>query len=301
MISAAGILILASAGAGSVPKQVGGKIAILMSLLLWLILEMTDIFCIGYPKVGTTWLCRLLGDALNSPVGAAHRPDSHQAIATEGKDRPGDYYIAHGHLVPISDPADKRLIIPQPKKPMLINLANLADEKIVVIFRDPRDVVVSANHHWDIGSIHKTIEKMAHGRWPITHGGGLVKFYRAWMELETVYKSVTSIRYEWLSSSTPLYELIKIYEHIANTDIFEDALKGNFDTKDFTDAITRQSFTARRQWTEQHGETLNYGKDFQLRFLRKGVVGDWINHFDQRAIDMCQEHFGEIMEGMGYE
>lgn len=252
---------------------------------------MTDIFCVGYPKAGTSWLCRLLGDALNSPIGAAHRPDSHLAIATEGQSRLGDYYIAQDHLMPINDPARKRLIIPQPKKATLINLANLVDEKIVVIFRDPRDVVVSANHHWDIGSIHKTIELMAHGRWPITHGGGLVKFYRAWL----------SILWEKEQRPTKYYTR---YEYLINEARVElKFILAYLEIEPFRsvdDTINRQSFTTRRQWTEQHGDTLNYGKDFQLRFLRKGIVGDWKNHFDQRAIDMCQEHFGEIMEEMGY-
>lgn len=251
---------------------------------------MTDIFVIGYPKVGGSWLCRLLGDILNSPVGCAYRPDTDKEVAAEGQDRKGDYYIGHGHMMP-SKEGD--VLVPNHK---VINLNCLKDEKIIVMFRDPRDVVVSANHHWGIGDIHKTIEIMAKGDWPIPHGGGLKPFYETWLKLivETWLKlivedGIETVLYEWLRNDTP-----RSLEHaLANLGI---------DTASCitTDAVERQSFNNRCKWTKEHGHTLNYGKDYQLRFLRKGIVGDWKNHFDEKAIDMCEEYWGDLMREMGY-
>ena len=37
------------------------------------------------------------------------------------------------------------------------------------------------------------------------------------------------------------------------------------------------------------------------KFMRKGVIGDWKNHFDQEALDIFNELAGPMMENLGYQ
>ena len=84
------------------------------------------IWVLGYPKSGNTWLCRLLGDVLDSPIAAGLRFPSN---ADEGFERPGPYVIRmrHHNLLKAPFPGDSRL---------------------VQIVRDPRDVLVSTKLYW---------------------------------------------------------------------------------------------------------------------------------------------------------
>jgi hypothetical protein len=72
-------------------------------------------------------------------------------------------------------------------------------------------------------------------------------------------------------------------------------------TSRLKESVERQSFTARKTWTQQHGDDLNYGKEFQLQFLRKGIVGDWHNHDWTNCYDLAMEHWKPMMEKLGYE
>jgi hypothetical protein len=235
----------------------------------------TDILVVGFPKTGTSWLCRLLGDILDSPVGAIYKSASNKAVATEGQNRTGDYYIGQGHPVP-GDVGNSLV----PGGHLFLNLDYLQDEKIILITRDPRDVCVSAKHHWGMESIHQAIECVGEGKWPTPHGGGFCGFYQKW---DGHIINIFRTSYEKLFNN-PELELASIYYFITHYPV---------PTEKINQAISRQSFANRKRWTEQHGDTLNYGKEWQLRFLRKGVAGDWVNHFDERAIEMSKEYFGE--------
>lgn len=217
-----------------------------------------NIYVIGYPKTGTTWMCRLLGDILDCPVGAIYRPDTARCIATEGDGRPGNYYIGHGHQVPTS--GDK---ITHHK----IGIDIIRDTKLIVMTRNTKDVIVSAMHHWKLPSIRATIDRMYYGKWPITHGGGYEHFYAKWNDVKGC--DIVFQPYECL-----------YYNTREELEIILDYFKISVTRKIIDEAIERQSFNNRRRYTEKYGGQLSYGKEFQLGFLRKGIVGDWHNYFN---------------------
>jgi hypothetical protein len=101
------------------------------------------IYILGYPKSGTTWLSRLLGDVLDSPVGALRPEFNDKAIATEGQGRKGKYRICQGHAVPV---AGVDCLLPNLNQ---FGYEHVTNEKVVIMWRDPRDILVSAAHHWD--------------------------------------------------------------------------------------------------------------------------------------------------------
>jgi hypothetical protein len=135
---------------------------------------------------------------------------------------------------------------------------------------------------------------MIDGEWPLPHGGGWAKWVESWQTMgESV--DVTWISYEGLSRM-PVTELYWMLIKIGVEDVDPDKLPVMLN-----DVVERQSFTSRRQWTELHGDSLNYGKEFQLRFLRRGIVGDWRNHDWGGCYELAMDAWGEMMEALGYE
>ncbi len=118
----------------------------------------TTVYVFSYPKCGGTWLARLLGDVLDSPVGAAYPSQSHLCIAAEGQDRQGGYYIRHGHSEPAQSKGGGKVI---PRMGVFC-WREVTREKVIFMQRDPRDVLVSVAHHWGL-SQRRALDCMAHG------------------------------------------------------------------------------------------------------------------------------------------
>jgi len=234
------------------------------------------VYTLGYPRSGTTWFARLLGDALNSPVGGIVPADDRGNLATEGHKRSGRFSIRHGHVVPMNG-NDATI-------PNLLPVANLTTERIMIMVRDPRDVTVSAAHYWDM-DIEKALHCMGRGEGALEYFGAWSDWMHKW---EHAPIAPEFVKYEDLSKDT----------HGVMT-----ALLQNLQVKRpryLRDIIQRQSIDERRKYTVTHGAFLNYGTANQLKHLRKGIVGDWENHFTPEHEQLAQSYFGDDMQRMGY-
>jgi hypothetical protein len=100
-----------------------------------------QIWVVGAPKVGNTWLSRLLGTVLDSPVGG--EDGRKMPVAQEGIGRTGKFWIAQAH-------SKKRE----------------TDEPIVFIYRDPRDTIVSAKFYWKMKTWSQAIDGVTKAAWP---------------------------------------------------------------------------------------------------------------------------------------
>ena len=221
------------------------------------------IYVVGYPKSGNTWLARLLGDVLDCPIRAG---GNKLALADGGYSRQGKYIIRQGHITEC------------PK-----------DGKVVWIKRDPRDVSVAARHYWKIDTLAETIKIVGEGLWPIQHGGGWEKFNDFWNASE--YHVSTT--YEALSRDTEK-ELTRIIHGLFG-------LFGGVGYDAILDAIERESFENRKSLIEKHGDDMPYGKNIQLINMRKGIVGDWKNHYTQIHKALAEKYFGDAMRMYGYD
>lgn len=84
------------------------------------------IWTLGFRRSGNTWLCRLLGDALDSQIASGMEFPSN---ADEGFDRPGPFVIRMRHY-------------------RLIQTGFPNGQRLIHIIRDPRDVLVSVREYW---------------------------------------------------------------------------------------------------------------------------------------------------------
>lgn len=243
-----------------------------------------DVLVVGYPKSGNTWLSRLLGDILNSPVtgfGTAH------PICEEGKDRPGKYIVRQLHLKPVVS------VLTPNFDAWEYSLPEAQGEKIIFIDRNPLDVMVSVYHYWQMEDMDKAIDAVLYGTHPLLKVGPLAKFNKTWNEVIASKWSmkfeITGVSYEALRAATSgedgAYYLQSILEAIG--------LPEAKDTKRINEAIERQSFDNRKKELERNGDQYNYGKDVQLRNLRKGNIGSWSDELTLRQVNRAKHELGK--------
>ena len=236
--------------------------------------ERTPLLVAAYPKSGSTWLTRLLGNALDSPTGGSIASEDANEVATEGQDRPGPYIVRKGHYRLIND-------VPGPAIPAPHRLAwkCLDGEKVIFLTRDPRDVCVSGAHYWRQPP-EQFLNRMVSGdvaKLPAWH-----IYVDQWLAKRN-YFPLALISYEAL-----------LYDAEYSLRSLMDRLKLEYDPARLPGVVMRQSFDARKNdYDGPH-------PDQHAAIMRRGVAGGWMEYFNQRMGRMCQAHFGATMARLGY-
>jgi hypothetical protein len=236
-----------------------------------------DILVVSFPKCGATWTSRLLGDILNSPVTGYM--DAHP-ICEEGLDRPGDYIVRQLHLKARVRKGENFL-----ENAWECNMEGYTDERIVLVVRDPRDVSVALWKYFEIDSLEKTINCMAFGEHPFIGVGSINEFIAGWMR----YPFVPMVSYESLTLDT--------YATLSSLLMYLDIEE----PPGIHEAIERQSFKVRKAELEKSESKYNYGATIQTKNLRKGVVGDWRNHYTKETCELAEKLLGTTMRLLNYE
>ena len=218
------------------------------------------IICNGAVKSGSTWLYNILINL----VDCVHPPEEYLTGSSQKSPciKPGilekfldqeDYkqtnYISKNHL---NKPEHKALV------------QNNEDVFIFDIERDPRDVVVSNYYHDCFRNDYK---------------GSFEKYY--WDTGRFVADQLAGYHALWADCGPRAY--MTCYEGLKNTfDIEARAIASVFGIELSDEAVVelkaRTSFDSLRK---------NYQDDARYqgeKFFRKGEVGDWKNHFDEKML-----------------
>lgn len=227
---------------------------------------MKIIYVVGAPKSGNTWISRLLGDALNSPIGGAIHPRSgtrSKPLASEGEKRHGDYIIYPEHMA--FDWSD--------------------GSTVVYIYRDPRDVIVSAYYYWGNSTMDHMVKVAIKGGWP--YRGGWKPMMDLWYTQDNADFLVSYE--ELLGDAYPvMYRILS-------------GLGEKIHPKNIRTSIENQSFSKRTSMNDEQLDRLPYGRDVQKKLMRKGIVGDWKNHLNQDHCKFVHDECYELMNELGYE
>ncbi len=237
------------------------------------------IYVIGYPKSGSTWATRLLGDIMNCPTGGRNPGQDKYEIATEGKDRVSDYEVRKGHFI-LKRNGSSRLVGPG----WNFNFDALGDNKAIFVLRDPRDIIMSGANHW------RTSPEFFF--WNMVNGKGGVRAFPPWNEYVCdwlINAEVFLLKYEDLHNSWEASILMAL-----------EYLELTVPLKRIRGAYSRQRFDKRLAHVKKHGDKYPQGKKFNVNFMRKGIVGDWKNGFDQTLAKQVDFEFGNLMLQFGY-
>jgi hypothetical protein len=217
------------------------------------------------------YLARLLGDALHSRVQANPEKKITQSIGDEGNRRRGKYIIRQHHSW---KPLEK-------------------DAPVIYLYRDPRDVAVSIMFYWGIKSLDKLFSHSGKAPKPLHPTLGWVTMMDSWGNTYREHVDVY-VSYE-LILDYPSYGLKKIFEAILPPDDMPS-------DKKLKQAIKRQSFDARRaEISDAPPSKYPYGQTVQLKHMRKGIIGDWRNHFRRRHAKKVHKAWWPWLKLLGYE
>ena len=243
------------------------------------------IYVAGYPKSGTTWITRLLGDVLDCRTGGCLPEQDSVEIATEGFDRSRtDVVVRKGHFTLLDDKSS----IPVMKlHQMCWKALDPAEHKVVFVIRDPRDIAVSGAFHWRITASNFLLN-MISGEGGISRIGTWHGYIRSWLDRANKFNAIT-VKYEdMLKGAKELKALVK-------------KLEFNVSAKDIYAAYERQQFENRVKDIERNGHNYPLGKEFNLSFMRSGVSGDWRNYLTPQDAYLCEEYFGNLLRYLNYE
>ena len=137
----------------------------------------------------------------------------------------------------------------------------------VYIYRDPRDVCVSRHFYNGHPNMRVTIDQME----PYES-----RIRSIWEHPE---KYTTLLRYEDLHE-TPIITLRRIIKALIGTSLTDDYISESYE---------RQTFGA---FLSRYPQAIGS--------MRKGIVGDWRNHFNREDGRLFQECFGNLMLDQGY-
>jgi hypothetical protein len=182
--------------------------------------------------------------------------------------------------------------------------------KVVHIVRDGRDVAVSSVHHqWnnaiDQGgrrklSLEKVAKREAYRKDPETFGASgesifadehVAEIARSWStsvsramaDAALLGDDYCQVRYEDLLAE-PVGEAMRLLEFLG-ADSGEEVARGCVEAASF----------------EQLSGGRTQGEEASTSFYRKGIAGDWKNHFSEEDKRVFKEEAGELLIRLGYE
>lgn len=219
-----------------------------------------------YPKSGGTWLGQMLSEGLEIPFPRNRLPMLCSSVM-------------HGHY---------------------LNPSRM--KNVIVLWRDGRDVIVSHYYHSlfvqeelnprkvriarrhlefrDYGDIRQNLPRFIEYAFEqkVRPRFSWSDFVRNWAD-----RDVVQVKYEQLRKDTAC-ELRRVIRELAGQEIDEEKLNLIVEKYSFENQSGRKP-----------------GQEKTNSFLRKGIVGDWKNHFTRESRRLFSQYAGEELIMLGYE
>jgi hypothetical protein len=232
----------------------------------------------GSPKTGTTWMQR----TLVSIPGYCYVGHTEGVIQRYDHVNPGD--VIHAHEV---------------FSPSLAQTLRDNEIRMVLMVRDPRDVVVSYMFHirrdqfspWQANmlalSYDEGILACIEGRPGLRSIAEHMQFSKSWLEQTFPFCCVC---YEELNQN-PIHEAQRVFQFLGIP------LQAQFLRSVVNRNLFERRTIGRRIWTSGRKP----GHENPNKFLRKGIVGDWKNYFNGNHVQRFKEVAGQLLIDLGYE
>jgi hypothetical protein len=177
--------------------------------------------------------------------------------------------------------------------------------KPIIVVRDPRDVYVSFYYHetrYEEREKHQSISRyfQSDPRRPLRED------FAAYLEAKLTKPSHPWFTYSEFVDSWLGRPGIFVVRYV---DFLEDAestltqllrfLGRPIDPGRLRHAIEVNRFE--RQTQERYGQARTPGEADDSKFLRKGIAGDWQNHFNRASCELLERFDGRILRRLGYE
>lgn len=245
-----------------------------------------DVFIVTYPKSGTTWMQEIVPLIVSGG-------DLTPVITIPNWQRVP--WLEHTHSKGLlEDRPSPRLITSHFQRRMLPKTFDKAKAKVIYMVRNPKDALVSYFYYHNIASF-------------LDNPGSFDEFIDKFLEGKVCYGSWFDHIKSWWPEKDKENFLVLTYEEMQQDARNALAKIGEFLGKqlsnDMIDKIKNQTkFNNMKQnnmsnYSFVPSDIINHEKG---NFLRKGVVGDWKNHFTEAQTEYFNSVFAERMKGLDF-
>ena len=241
-----------------------------------------DVFMITYPKSGTIWLEEIVR-CIVKPNKCSEGPLMGDA---------GPLFEIANHKKLEATPSPRYIVTHL--EPNLIPYSSNNGAKYIYLARNPRDVVVSF-YHFMCQTTMGPVSFNFDGTWD--------EFVRYFMNGNLPYGSYFDHVLQWWSRNDNENVLFLKYEDLKKDLKGEVKIIAEFLGFQFSD---EQAEAVAEQCTFQamknKSNNTKFSKIFkQSSHLRKGIVGDWKNHFSDEQLEEFNQLYKSRMDGTGLE
>lgn len=229
----------------------------------------------GFPRSGTTWVCRILSGYLNLPFTkrrtfpAVRRSVLHSHLAYHDRVDQCFYVYRDGRDVMISQYFNRWRVMQDPNHPGSAGWQAFFADLYGPAF-DPGDVR---------GNLARFLESNFAN--PFSTPLNWPEHVRSWMQPQ--HERVAYLRYEDMLEDP--FEPVR-----AGLNRFLDGPVDDVKLRSVIDQVSFAKASGRRP-----------GEEAANDYFRKGVSGDWRNHFNREAAEIFAAHAGETLVELGYE
>ncbi len=269
------------------------------NFLRWYAHQKTDVYLISYPKCGRTWLRLLIGKTIAAHF---HLPEDEDIILLRWKQR------IHPQVEHITVVHDDRPMLKTPQE-LESSKRRYAGKKVILLVRDPRDVIVSS--YFEFTQRSKLFDKNPYERQEITVSGDLqtfifqersgidtiIEYYNIWAKNRHIPSAFLLVRYEDLRAN-PHHELRRIMDFLGLKEI---------SPKSIEEAVIFASFDNMRKMemnAEYRSEMLKPAdRQNENSFkTRKGKVKGYVDYLSPQDIEQLDKKIHtELSEFFGYD